>query len=231
MRSRSTSARRQFQPFFRVIRYTKTVRGAEQMVRYVAFRSRDLADRQKGGFDKEHDHADIKSFVREIPDRLTRHPAAPKAFHCLFSLPRDQFERCGLQQWREVVRDVMAAYERETGKRLEWIAAQHDNERHPHCHVIIKAVYEKDGAFKRLHLSKGDLQRFRRLTGERLQYERTQQRAIERPPPREPDRSSGRGAISGVLAALQMMIENEKRRRRREEERDRRRWEEEERER
>lgn len=215
---------RPFQPFFRIIRNTKSVRGAEQMIRYVAFRSRDLDGKEKGAFDRDHDHADVKEFVERIPDRLTRHERAPKAFHCLFSLPREEFERVGLQDWRQVVRDVMARYERESGRRLEWIAANHDNPTHPHCHVIIKAVYEKEtGERHKLRFDRADLKLLRQITGRELAYHREQVRADERVNGRmiEPDRAVR--TVGSLLRTLQQMLEEE-RRRQWEAERERDRW-------
>lgn len=220
----TSGARRPFQPFFRIIRNTKTVRGAEQMIRYVAFRSRDLEGKQKGAFDRQHDHADVREFVERIPDRLTRHQFAPKAFHCLFSLPREEFERTGLEDWRQVVRGVMAAYERESGRRLDWIAANHDNPTHPHCHVIIKAVYERDsGERRKLRFDKADLRLLRQITGRELAYHREQVRALERASGRflEPERAVR--TLGSVLQTLQKMLEEE-RQRQREAERSRERW-------
>lgn len=215
---------RSFTPFFRVIRNTKTARGASQMIRYVAFRSKDLEGKPKGAFGPETDHADVKAFIREIPDRLTRHPRAPKAFHCLLSLSREEFERCGLTDWREVTREVMRTYEQESGRKLTWIASQHDNPTHPHCHIIVKAVYEDpSGQRRKLTLTREDLRQFRRITGRVLAYHRAQARALERAAGiPEVQREPARG--DSLMRQFWRMIDDERRRREREAERAHQRW-------
>jgi hypothetical protein len=217
-------SRRSFTPFFRVIRNTKTVRGAEQMIRYVAFRSKDLEGKQKGAFGPENDHADVKAFVKDLPDRLTRHPKAPKAFHCLISLTREDFERCGLSDWKETVREVMRTYERETGRKLTWIASQHDNPTHPHCHIIVKAIYEdQNGRHRKLVMTKEDLRRFRQVTGRVLAYHRAQVRALERAAGIQVHQ---RALVAGesFMRQLWKMIDQERQRRESEAERAHQRW-------
>ncbi|MFZ5823404.1 MAG: relaxase/mobilization nuclease domain-containing protein [Bacillota bacterium] len=214
---------RSFTPFFRVIRNTKTVRGAEQMIRYVAFRSKDLEGKQKGAFCPDTDHADVREFVRDLPDRLTRHPKAPKAFHCLLSLSREEYDRCGLTDWREVTREVMRTYEQETGRKLTWIASQHDNPTHPHCHVIVKAVYEdQDGRRRKLRLTREDLRQFRKVTGRVLAYHRAQARALERAGGIRAQRALAMG--DSFMRSLWQMLDQERRRRERESDRAHQRW-------
>jgi hypothetical protein len=177
----ASQPKRSFTPFFRVIKNTKTVRGAEQMIRYIAFRSRDLEGQEKGAFGPDTDHAHIKRFVQDLPDRLTRHPQAVKAFHTVFSLSREEWNRLGLTDWRPIVREVMQAYERESGRKLTWIAAQHhNNPTHPHCHVVIKAVYEnEDGQRRKLFLRRQDLARFKEIMSRTLRPYRDQARILE----------------------------------------------------
>lgn len=205
---------RRSQVLFRVIRFTRTVRGGEQMIRYVAFRSKDVVDKEKGCFDREHDHANIKSFVRQLEDPLTRHPKAAKAYHCVFSLRRAEFDRLGLKDWRQIVRDAMETYERETGRKLEWIAANHDNQTHPHCHVIIKSAYElQDGQRKQLRLDRFDLKKFREVADQQLDRYRDKHRDLERADG-QPEVDRWNRAAGSLFATLQQMIFEEQRRRR-----------------
>lgn len=216
--------RKSFQPFFRVIKNTKTVRGAEQMVRDVAFRSKDLIGKEKGCFDQDRDHAEVKDFVAKIPDHLTRHKDASKAFHAVISLSREGYDRYGIRDWKPIVREVMRTYERESGRKLQWIAAQHDNPTHPHCHLIIKAVLEKEnGQRNKLWLSQDDLSKFREITGRVLGYERTQERAHAREGgwPVAAQRVAWMGAT--FLEHLQHLMKAEKKHRR-QAERDHQRW-------
>lgn len=225
MPARSYPGARRPRVLFRVIRYTRSVRGAEQMIRYVAFRSKDVADKEKGCFDRDHDHASIKPFVRELDDPFTRHPRTPTAFHCVFSLRRQEFDQLGLKDWRHVVRDAMGTYERETGRKLQWVAANHDNPTHPHCHVIIKAVYENnDGQQRLLRLEHRDLRKFREVADRQLDYLRTQQRAPDRAARLSPELERIGRLTGSLFDTLQQMIEAERRRREREDERQHQRW-------
>jgi hypothetical protein len=169
------------QAFFRIIRNTKSLAGAKRMVHYIAFRSRQLAHEQKGGFDRDHDRADVDRFCHGLDHRLTRHPRVPVAFHAMVSLPREEADRAGLTDWRPLVREVMAKFEAEKQIRLEWFASFHDSETHPHCHIVIKAVYTNlDGRESRLRFNKEDLRQLRQLAGRTLAYHRYQHQAPER---------------------------------------------------
>jgi hypothetical protein len=75
----------------------------------------------------------------------------------------------------------MKEWELKTGYRLQWVAAEHRNPDHPHCHVAIRAAYtDRDGVEHRLKISNEDRKFFRE------QFQRTKEiyRPID-PPPRE----------------------------------------------
>jgi hypothetical protein len=75
----------------------------------------------------------------------------------------------------------MSKFEEARQIRLEWFASVHDSETHPHCHVVIKAVYmNQDGREMRLRFNKEDLKELRQIAGRRLSYIRYQHRAPER---------------------------------------------------
>lgn len=137
------------------LRYEKTLPGARQHVMYIAFRSRELGG-QKGLFDESRDHVHAAKFCKSLDDPLTRErrwqrPFLPKLFHFRVSLSRKDFDACGLTSWKPVVREAMKTFELKTGKRLEWVAAEHPTPTHPHAHVAIKAVYTaRDGSRRRL---------------------------------------------------------------------------------
>lgn len=169
------------QAFFRIIRNTKSLPGARRMVRYIAFRSRELDHEQKGGFDEQHDQADVGRFTRSLEHRLTAHPKVPVAFHALFSLPREEVERAGLTDWKPFIREVIGKYEAERQIKLDWFASYHDSETHPHCHLVIKAVSTTlDGRERRLRFNKEDLKEMRRIAGRTLSHQRWLHQAPER---------------------------------------------------
>jgi hypothetical protein len=169
------------QAFFRILRNTKSLTGARRMVHYIAFRSRELPHEQKGGFDRDHDQANVDRFCQSLDHRLTRHPRVPVAFHAVFSLPREEADRAGLTDWREFVRHALGKYEEAHQIRLEWFASVHDSQTHPHCHVVIKAVYtNQDGREMRLRFNRENLKELRQIAGRRLSYMRYQHQAPER---------------------------------------------------
>lgn len=212
--------------FFRVIRFDKTLRGSRNAIRYVAFRSEDVKDKTPCIFDERSDTADVNRFMRNLEDRVTRHPTAVKAYHCLFSLPRKDFEQADMEDWRETVREVMRTYELETGRKLEWIASYHDNPTHPHCHVIIKAAYvNENGQHKKLFLNRNEVQRIKEITGRALEARSPVQERM--PTVRTPESRGMDGmawAVGSVLQWLEQRIKEERRRRQREQDERHRKW-------
>jgi hypothetical protein len=169
------------QAFFRIIRNTKSLAGANRMVHYIAFRARELPEERKGGFDRNHDQANVDRFCNGLDHRLTRHEKVPVAFHGIFSLPKEEADRAGLADWKPFVREVMRQYEASREIRLDWFASVHESQTHPHCHIIIKAVYEnQDGCEVRLRFNREDLRELRKLAGKQLAHQRWLHQAPER---------------------------------------------------
>lgn len=84
----------------------------------------------------------------------------------MFSMSRDEWNKSGFEpgDYKKFIREVMNRYEMTTGKRLNWIAAEHLNDNNPHAHVIIKAVYhDRDNVPFRLKIDKNDREVFREL--------------------------------------------------------------------
>jgi hypothetical protein len=211
--------------FFRVIRFDRTLRGSQNALRYVAWRSEDVKGRTPHIFDDRSDAADVGRFMEDLEDPLTRHQKSAKAYHCLFSLKRPDFDRAGMSDWRDEVREVMRTYELQTRRKLHWIASFHDNPGRPHCHVIIKATYTNiDGHEKKLFLNRNEVERIKEITGKALEV-----RGLT-PHRSAPVRDMARGMSPWVAAAgstlswLQERIREEGRRRAREEEEMHRRW-------
>lgn len=212
--------------FFRVIRFDRTLQGSRNALRYVAWRSEDVKGRTPCIFDDRSDTADVRRFMKELEDPVTRHASSAKAYHCLFSLKRTDFGRAGMTDWRDEVREVMRRYELETGRKLHWIASFHNNPERPHCHVIIKATYTNtDGKEKKLLLNRNEVERIKRITDRALEVRGL---TPHRPAPVREMEGKGRspwaGAVGGALAWLQARIQEERRRREREEEEKYRRW-------
>jgi type IV secretory pathway VirD2 relaxase len=184
----------------------------------VAFKSEDLKGKTPCVFDANSDHADARAFMNRLNDRVSRHPTAAKAYHCLFSLKRQDFDVLGVPDWREIVREVLQQYERETKRKLDWIASHHDNPERPHCHVVIKAVCDTgSGAHKRLRLDRPEVDRIKEILRKSLE-----ERGLTPDRHWQPDRSRESayqmaGAVGSALSWLEGQIAAERRRHTREE--------------
>jgi hypothetical protein len=210
--------------FFKVIGYRTKLSSARNALGYAAFRS-DGA-RQDGSliFDDRTDSADVKSFMRDLDNDVTRHPKAPKAFHALFSLPTDVHERAGIN-WPDVVREVMREFEREQGRRLRWIAVEHPDPKHRHVHLIISgASKDMAGRDRRLFLRKPEVERIKELVAQSLENRGLQPehlRPRDRPVQRQPQTRGPQmaQALGLTLEWLQQSIEAHRKRKQQELER------------
>jgi hypothetical protein len=143
-------------------RFTNKLGAAKAHIRYIAFRSREVPENEKGIFDREQDHAQVDKFIKRLDDKLTRHPEVPKLHKLVLSFSDEQWRNCGYTSWKPIAREVMEAFEKRTGKQVEWVGAEHMAKGHPHCHIAMKATYrDKDGKEHRLRLTKDDVKVFK----------------------------------------------------------------------
>lgn len=143
-------------------RFTNKIGAAKAHIRYIAFRSREVPGNEKGIFDRDQDHAQVDKFLKRLDDRLTRHPEVPKLHKLVLSFSEEQWKNCGYTSWKPIAREVMDKFEQRTGKRVEWVGAEHMAKGHPHCHIAMKATYtDKDGKEHRLRLTKADVKVFK----------------------------------------------------------------------
>ncbi|MED3561485.1 hypothetical protein [Bacillus xiapuensis] len=164
-------------------RYLKTFDDAEAHVRYIGFREREDKSESLGLFSEHHDSADAQEFIDSLKAKRFKHPDVPVIHTVLFSMSGDEWNRSGFQpgDYQKMIRHVMKEWEIKTGYRLTWVAAEHRNPDHPHCHVAIRAAYkDRDGVEHRLKISNEDRKFFRE------QFQKTKElfRPID-PPPRE----------------------------------------------
>jgi type IV secretory pathway VirD2 relaxase len=175
---------------------------ARAHVKYIAFRSRELPQEERGAFDKRTDHADVGRFNEKLEDYMTRHPMANKAYKMTVSLSEREFRERGLTSWKPIVREVMANLEKQWGREFQWIASEHMAKGHPHVHIVIKATcVDQTGRYRQLRLDKADLQDIKKEFGRVLERYRVHEREQER------DRSLSRGdmlmrAFESALRAL-----------------------------
>jgi type IV secretory pathway VirD2 relaxase len=74
------------------------------------------------------------------------------AHKLVFSLSQDERDRLGIDL-KQMVRDIMSAWEAKLGQALNWIGFHHEDKGHPHVHVVVGGyagggkqigIYERD---------------------------------------------------------------------------------------
>ncbi|TRO86100.1 DUF3363 domain-containing protein [Glycocaulis profundi] len=97
---------------------------------HLGYLQRDGVERGgEGGqlYDRERDQADPGAF-------LSRSEEDRHQFRIIVS-PEDGV---ALGDLKPVIREFMERVERDTGRRLDWVAADHHNTGHPHTHIVIR---------------------------------------------------------------------------------------------
>lgn len=204
---------------------TRDLGKARAHVRYITYRSREQQQEERTSFDARSDRADLKAFNERMEDPINRHHMATKAYKIVFSLSREEFEKTGLDSWKPIIREAMANLEARWGKRLDWVAAEHQNVDHPHCHVVIRASHpDTTGRSRQLRINREQLKEVRREVGRIVTREKGLYRDHGAPERGAKGISLGRGfdVWSSVISALCKAIERQAReseRQREEEER------------
>ena len=131
------------------IDYLKDLATCEESLRYIAFRPRPGEEPQL--FSAATDHADLRAFHKRLDDPLTHDPKGwtgpprfAKMHRIIFSMREKDWDRCGADNWRQVIREAMAAVQAKYDCRLDWVASEHPEPGHRHVHVHIKSVQEEN---------------------------------------------------------------------------------------
>jgi hypothetical protein len=162
-------------------RYITSLNDSAHHVRYIGFREREGQSETLGLFSETEDIADSEKFIQSLDCKRLSHPDVPTIHTMLFSMSGDEWERSGFQpgDYQKMIRHVMKEWEIKTGYRLDWVAAEHRNPDHPHCHVAIRAAYkDRDGIEHRLKITNVDRKFFR----EQFQLTKDLTRGFELPP-------------------------------------------------
>lgn len=182
--------------------YTTNLGAAQAHVRYVAFRSREAPTDTRGIFDRDRDHGQVGTFNERLKDRLTAHPKAATLHKLVVSFRQDQWDRSGWASWKPVVREALVNYEQATGKRLDWIAAEHMAKGHPHVHIGIKATCtDAAGTQHRLRLQMRDVKLLRDEFQRIYERDRYLHRSVDQELRREEQQQESRlmGRVAGDL--------------------------------
>jgi len=147
--------------------------GLDGLVRYVAHRERlwpegrlFTTDRTVGDPERRALAAYVSRSVRDLAGRRGRPQTA--AYRFVLS-PEDAH---GLDL-RRLTREVMLQLERDAGRRLYWIAAEHRNTAHPHVHILLAARLEREpGSFRGVKITRQRLARMKLVMGRGIQRQR-----------------------------------------------------------
>lgn len=91
-----------------------------------------IHENQPKGFTRDGDcsRADFMDKVMQQPER------GVIAHKLVFSLSQDERDRLGVNL-KDVVRDTMSAWESKLGRPLNWVGFVHEDQGHPHVHVVV----------------------------------------------------------------------------------------------
>lgn len=143
---------------------TKTVK---HHLKYIGFRSREIVPGQERFFSGTEDRADWRKFYEGVEKhKALQHSNTVKIHKLVFSLKEQDYAayRKSGRDYKDIIRQVIKEYEQRKGVKLEWIASRHDENSHPHCHVVVRGVTKEgpDGKSKRVYLSKEDITKMKR---------------------------------------------------------------------
>lgn len=116
---------------------------------------------------------------REVYRKLNELPKQGVVGHKLVFTMSENEWREGRIDLRELVRESMRSYEMQKKVKLDWVAAIHHDEGHPHCHVV---VLGRDDRGRQVGFYKKDIAKIQEITEfhrERI-AERNQTREMER---------------------------------------------------
>lgn len=138
---------------------SKDIGNLKAHLKYIGFRSREKKD-DKGFFSKDSNNANYKDFINRVKDnKALRHPKSIKAHKLVFSLREEEYKayKRSNKDYKDLIRETIKEYEDKYGMKLDWIASIHEEQGHPHVHVVIKGVSEdRDKKWKRIFFRKED---------------------------------------------------------------------------
>jgi hypothetical protein len=156
-------------------RYIRDIDDAIHHIRYVGFREREDKSESLGLFSEHENSADAEKFIESLKVKRFKHPDVPVIHTVLFSMSGDEWKRSGFEpgDYQSMIRQVMKEWEIKKGIKLDWVAAEHRNPDHPHCHVVIRAAYkDRDGFEHKLKIDDNDRKFFRACFQETKDIER-----------------------------------------------------------
>lgn len=145
------------------IKYKKSLKEAQNHVKYIAYRDRTSQEKY-GLFNDKSDNVPVKDFVKSLDNKRTSHKDVAKVHTILFSMSGDEWKRSNFidGDYQTMVRNMMKDWQLEKGITVDWVAAEHNEDGHPHIHVAIKSTFkDSDGVEKRLKIMPEDRKFFK----------------------------------------------------------------------
>jgi type IV secretory pathway VirD2 relaxase len=111
----------------------KPIHSAKEHIRYIEA-NREKHRNNPDLFNSKENVLDRRDFWKRIEDQ----PKHGVVLHkMVISLSEDEQKRLKIDM-RELARDTMASFETKIGRRLDWVAAFHDDKGQPHVHVAFR---------------------------------------------------------------------------------------------
>ncbi len=154
--------------------HARGLRAAKQHVKYITA-DREHHRRKPELFNDKEDNLDRRVFFQSVTDQPQRGVIAHKM---VLTISEDEQQRLGIDL-RELVRDTMQRYQALHNVRLDWVSAIHDDEGHPHAHIVVRGY---DAAGKQVGFYPKNIRDIQRIAEQEktLQAERNQEQQQER---------------------------------------------------
>lgn len=127
-------------------------------IKYIAFRSRELEHEKRGLFNEKDNNASFNEFKQKLEnDKSIRHPNATKIHKLVISYNEQWYDRYNID-YKDMTRHIMKFVEDRKGVKMDWVAAEHYKEGHPHVHIAVKATGQDmfTGKNSRIKFDKSD---------------------------------------------------------------------------
>lgn len=121
-------------------------------------------------FNQDQDKIDRRDFFQKLNEQPKRGVVGHKLVISLSEEERQNYKT----DLKELVRDTMNRFEGKHNVKLDWIASVHDDEGHPHAHIVIRGYNEESKQVGMYPKHIKDFQKFADQEKER-QFERQQE--------------------------------------------------------
>ncbi|TCS92219.1 relaxase/mobilization nuclease domain-containing protein [Hazenella coriacea] len=122
---------------YRTVGKSRPLQAINKHLKYIEA-NRDKHRNEVVLFSRDEDQVDRKDFYQKIKEQK---PHGVVAHKLVISLHEEERDRTGVNL-KDLVRESMSQYESKYKQQLDWIAAIHDDPKHPHAHLVIRGRCE-----------------------------------------------------------------------------------------